>query len=39
MSKNWYALFLCIVKDVSPDKAIGKMLGKYLRKPRIGASS
>lgn len=29
--EGWYALFLCIVKGLTPDKSISIMNGKYLR--------
>jgi hypothetical protein len=31
MAENWYALFLSIVKNISPDKAIGKITGRCVR--------
>lgn len=31
MKENWYALFLSIVKDVSPDKAIKAIFNKCIR--------
>jgi DNA invertase Pin-like site-specific DNA recombinase len=32
IKENWYALFLCVVKDITPDKAISSLCFKSPRK-------